>query len=303
MNFCTPKEIVANSLQTWVGKSQLTLLNTLALGILAGAYIAFGAEGSTMATHDLSGIGLGRFLAGVIFATGLMLVVICGAELFTGNVLIWVGVLERKIPVSAMLRNWFWVYVGNFIGSLLIVYLMHASGLWSFDNNLYGAAALKIAVSKVNLSFSEAFVRGILCNWLVCLAVWMTFASKDVIGKIFGIFFPIMLFVTSNFEHCIANMYYLPAGLMAKTLPAVVEASKLGAKVDTLTIQSLFANNLLPVTLGNIVGGVFFVGTYYWFCYLRSSQNATAAATETESSAPSLAPTLAPTLAHAIEKN
>ncbi len=293
MNFCTPKEIVANSLQTWVGKSRLSLFNTLALGILAGAYIAFGAEGSTMAVHDLPGVGLGRVLAGILFATGLMLVIVCGAELFTGNVLIWVGVLERKIPVEAMLRNWSLVYVANFIGSLLIVYLMYASGLWSFNNSLYGAAALKIAVSKVNLSFTEAFVRGILCNWLVCLAVWMTFASKDITGKIFGIFFPIMLFVTSNFEHCIANMYYLPAGLMAKTLPAVVEASKLGAKVDTLTIQSILANNLLPVTLGNIVGGLVFVGTYYWFCYLRSTQCAATGTTED----------LAPALAPIMEKN
>jgi formate transporter len=187
-------------------------------------------------------------------------------------VLIWIGVLQKRITLATMLRNWFWVYTGNFLGSILLAYMMYASGLWSYNNYLHGAYALKIAIGKVNLTFYEAFIRGILCNWIVCLAVWMAYAAKDISGKVWGIFFPIMLFITSAFEHSVANMYYLTAGLLAKTVPAIVEASHLGTKVDTLTLQSMFGN-LLPVTLGNIVGGALFVGSYYWFCYMRCNDN------------------------------
>jgi formate transporter len=272
MNYCTPKEITHNTLETGLKKAKLPISSMLALGMLAGAYIAFASESSTMAMHDITSVGFARFLAGVVFSTGLMLVVICGGELFTGNVLIWIGVLQKRITLATMLRNWFWVYTGNFLGSILLAYMMYASGLWSYNNYLHGAYALKIAIGKVNLTFYEAFIRGILCNWIVCLAVWMAYAAKDISGKVWGIFFPIMLFITSAFEHSVANMYYLTAGLLAKTVPAIVEASHLGAKVDTLTLQSMFGN-LLPVTLGNIVGGALFVGSYYWFCYMRCNDN------------------------------
>ena len=272
-NYYTPKEIVQNALETGMNKAQLSLANMLLLGILAGAYIAFGAEGSTLAMHDIPSLGFGRFLAGVIFATGLMMVVICGGELFTGNVLLWVNYLERKISLAMMLRNWFWVYIGNSIGAILLAYLMDGSGLWGYHNYLNGAYALDIAIGKVNLSFTEAFIRGILCNWLVCLAVWMAYAAKDIAGKVLGIFFPIMLFVTSSFEHSVANMYYLAAGLLAKNYPQIVAASGAGAKIDTLSVYSVIVNNLVPVTLGNIVGGAIFVSSFYWYCYLRSGKN------------------------------
>lgn len=281
-NYHAPKEIVSCSCEAGVTKSQLTTTNMVALGILAGVYIAFAAEGSTMAIHDMTSVGLSRFLCGAIFAIGLMMVVICGAELFTGNVLMWIGVLERKITAASMLRNWFWVYLGNFIGSVLLAYLMDFSGLWLYDNGLNGAAALKIAAAKMSLSFGEAFARGILCNWLVCLAVWMGMAAKDITGKIWGIFFPIALFITSNFEHSVANMYYLSAALLAKANPALVEAAHLGNKIDIITFQAMFAN-LVPVTLGNIVGGAFFVGGYYWFCYLRQPQPVFSPAKNTKS--------------------
>ncbi len=267
MNFFTPKELVKNCLDTATVKAQLSISKMLVLGMLAGAYIAFAAEGSTMAVHDLSSIGMGRFLAGVIFATGLILVVICGAELFTGNVLLWAGVLEGEIQFPAMLRNWFWVYIGNFWGALLLAYLMNASGLWFYNNGLYGAAVIKTAVAKVNLTFGEAFARGILCNWLVCLAVWMSYAAKDLTGKILGIFFPIMLFITSAFEHSVANMYYLSAGLLAKADPLLLSASNVGSKISSLTPYAMLVGNLLPVTLGNIVGGALLVGSLYWFVY------------------------------------
>ncbi|HWR07069.1 formate/nitrite transporter family protein [Sporomusa sp.] len=269
-NYCTPKEITQNTLEIGLIKSKMDITKMVLLGVLAGAYIGFGAEGSTMATHDIPILGLSRFLGGAIFATGLMMVIICGAELFTGNVLITIGVLERRVSVATMLQNWFWVYGGNLVGSLLVAYFMYASNLWSFNNSLHGAYVLKIAVGKVSLTFYEAFIRGIMCNWLVCLAVWMAYSAKDIAGKVLGIFFPIMLFVTSNFEHSVANMYYLAAGLLAKNVPALAEASHLGAKLNTLNLETILLGNLLPVTLGNIVGGALFVGSYYWFCYLRN---------------------------------
>lgn len=280
-NYCTPKEITQNTLEVGLVKSRLDITRMMLLGVLAGAYIGFGAEGATMATHDIPSLGLGRFLAGAIFATGLMMVIICGAELFTGNVLITIGVLEKRVSLFTMLQNWFWVYGGNLIGSLLVAYFMYASNLWSFNNSLHGAYVLKIAVGKVSLTFYEAFIRGIMCNWLVCLAVWMAYSAKDIAGKVWGIFFPIMLFVTSNFEHSIANMYYLAAGLLAKSVPALAEASHLGAKLNLLNPETIILGNLLPVTLGNIVGGAFFVGSYYWYCYLRTPGAAPAAAAET----------------------
>ena len=269
MNYCTPKEIASTALQAVVRKSQLSVAYMLVLGILAGAYIGFAAEGSTMAMHDITSVGAGRFLAGVIFSTGLMLVLICGAELFTGNVLLCIGCLKHKISLQLMFWNWFWVYLGNLAGSVLLAYMMDASGLWSYNHYLHGAYALKIAVAKVNLSFGEAFTRGILCNWLVCLAVWMAYAAKDIAGKVWGIFFPIMLFITSSFEHSVANMYYLTAGLLLKRDPVIVAASGLADQAESLHITGVIMNNLLPVTLGNIIGGVVFVGSCYWYCYLK----------------------------------
>lgn len=272
VNYYTPHEIPEVACTAVVNKSQFSIAKMLILGILAGAYIGFAAEGSTMAMHDVGSVGAGRFLAGVIFSTGLMLVVIGGAELFTGNVLLCMGYFEKKISIMSILRNWFWVYLGNLIGSVLLAYMMDASGLWSYNNHLHGAYALKIAISKVNLSFGEAFVRGILCNWLVCLAVWLAYAAKDVAGKVWGIFFPIMLFITSAFEHSVANMYYLTAGLLLKDDLLVVATGGLGEKIQSLQVMTVIMNNLLPVTLGNIIGGGIFVGSAYWYCYLKENK-------------------------------
>jgi formate/nitrite transporter len=285
MDFWTPKEVCANSVQTWQTKANLSIDKMMALGILAGAYIAFGAEGSTMVTHDIAVVGVARLVSGAVFATGLIMVVIAGAELFTGNVLITIGALHGSVSVGKLLRNWFWVYVANFVGSLIVAYLMYLSGLWTVNNSLVGASVLKIAVGKTSLGFTAAVARGIFCNWLVCLAVWMAFAGKDVISKIFGIFFPIMLFVASNFEHSVANMYYIPAGIFAKNLPAVVAASKLGEQVDILTWRNFLVVNLLPVTIGNIIGAALFVACFYWFAYLRGVTGAPVAAAPAEKAA------------------
>lgn len=278
-NFLTPAEIASSTVEVSMKKVKLSTAQMLLLGMLAGAFIAFAAEGSNMAAFNLFAkaetYGLGKALAGAIFGTGLMLVLLAGGELFTGNTLIVVGVLQGKIKISKMLRNWFFVYLGNFIGSVLIAYMMVQAGLFNSGANGLGAITIKIASYKVGLSFMSAFYLGIMCNWLVCLAVWMSYGAKDVVGKIFAIFFPIWLFITSGFEHSIANMYYIPAGILAKTNPAWAEASQLTAEqLSKLNWGTFFVNNLIPVTLGNIIGGVLFVGGIYWYVYLKNKKDA-----------------------------
>jgi len=261
-----------------IGKSKvnLSISQMLLLGILAGAFIGFGSELATIASYDMPeylGEGFTKVIFGSLFSVGLMLVIIAGAELFTGNNLILIKVLSREGKLSSMLKSWFWVYTANFIGSLLLVWIMFGTGLWKTGNFAAGAKALAIANGKVNLTYWEAFTRGIGCNWLVCLAVWMSVASKDIIGKIFGIFFPIMAFVASGFEHCVANMYFIPMGLLLKGNASLVATAGLANKLGNLTIKGLFINNLVPVTLGNIIGGTIFVSTAYWLVYLKKTKN------------------------------
>lgn len=275
----TPKEIVTATIETGIKKVKTKPLNQFILGILAGAFIAFASEGSNMAAFNLFAkpetYGLGKALAGVVFATGLMLVIIAGGELFTGNTLITIGVLEKKIKLKDMLSNWFFVYLGNFVGALFIAYMMNMSGLFNSGDNMLGGITLKIAAYKTHLTFSQAFYLGIMCNWLVCIAVWMSYGAKDIIGKCFAIFFPISLFITSGFEHSIANMYYIPAGILAKSNASWVEASGLTAeKLAHLNWSTFITKNLVPVTIGNIVGGVILVAGVYWFTYYKNSENA-----------------------------
>lgn len=278
MNYLVPQEIAAGAAKTAGVKAGLASGKTVILGFLAGAFIAFGAEASTTVAHDLPGVGLARLVSGMVFSTGLMMVMIAGAELFTGNVLVWMGVLERKVSLFAMLRNWVLVYFSNFAGALAVVFFMNLSGLWAMNNNLVGAYAIKIATGKCALSFTSALVLGLFCNWLVCMAVWMSWASKDIVGKVFAIFFPITLFVASNFEHSIANMYYIPAGILAKENPAALAASHMADKVGVLNWSNFFTHNLIPVTIGNIIGGALFVATLYWFAYLRGAKHRAAEA-------------------------
>lgn len=277
--YLTPKEIVTATIETGIKKVKTKPLNQFILGILAGAFIAFASEGSNMAAFNLFAkpetYGLGKALAGVVFATGLMLVIIAGGELFTGNTLITIGVLEKKIKLKDMLSNWFFVYLGNFVGALFIAYMMNMSGLFNSGDNMLGGITLKIAAYKTHLTFSQAFYLGIMCNWLVCIAVWMSYGAKDIIGKCFAIFFPISLFITSGFEHSIANMYYIPAGILAKSNASWVEASGLTAeKLAHLNWNTFITKNLIPVTIGNIVGGVILVAGVYWFTYYKNSENA-----------------------------
>ncbi len=273
LGFMIPEEILEKFRHISKSKIKLPIYKMLLLGFLAGAYIAFGAQLATMVGHDASkflGVGFAKFLFGSVFSVGLMLVVIGGAELFTGNNLIVVGVLTKKATWSGLFRNWFWVYIANFIGSIVVVYLMFYTDLWKTNNFGVGTFALKIGLAKVHLTWTEAFTRAILCNWLVCLACWMAISAKDIIGKIFAIYFPIMAFVASGFEHSVANMYFVPMAIMLKGQSPLVLASGVSSDMlSGLTWNNFIVHNLIPVTLGNIVGGALLVATIYVLIYWK----------------------------------
>lgn len=263
----TTGEILEKVSDSAVAKAEGKTVRLLIWAVLAGAYIAFGAQASQMVSFNLladpDSLGLGRLVSAAVFPVGLMMVVLCGAELFTGNCLMLIGALDRKIRISGMLRNWVLVYLGNFAGALLVVALMKGTGLWETGSGLLGASVIRTAHAKVELSFGQAFVRGILCNWLVCLAVWMSTGARETVSKIFAIWFCIGLFVISGFEHSIANMYFIPAGIAAAADSTMAQLS--GCDVSVLSTGNFLIRNLLPVTLGNILGGGLFVGLVYWF--------------------------------------
>lgn len=267
----SPKEIAQNYIATGVAKTKYPAVKMILLGVLAGMFIALAGVGATIAPATVATASLAKFLGAAIFPAGLAMVLLAGSELFTGNCLIVISVLEKEAKLTAMLKNWLFVYIGNFIGSILIAALTVYSGTFSLFGDAAAVSVIKTAVAKVSMTFTDAMLRGILCNFLVCIAVWMSFAAKDVAGKITGLFFPIMLFVLSGYEHSIANMYYIPAGLFASTNSAYMSAynGAGGAGTSALTWGSLFIKNLIPVTLGNIIGGVVLVGMGYWFIYLR----------------------------------
>lgn len=271
MSAATPKEILNKLSDTAVTKAGGSTRTLILMAILAGAYIAFGGFASTMASYNLIAdpdtFGLGKLVSGCVFPIGLMLVVLCGAELFTGNCLMVIGLSDRRISVGAMLRNWGIVYIGNFIGAMIVVLMVTYAAPLDSSGGLLGAIMVKTAIGKVSMDFGKALVLGILCNWLVCLAVWMATGAKETISKIFSIFFIIMAFVVSGFEHSIANMYFIPAGLIVSANDAYVQL--LGLDPSGLTVGSFLINNLLPVTIGNIIGGSVFVGMMYWLIHKK----------------------------------
>jgi formate/nitrite transporter len=241
--------------QVGVKKATLPVVQTVALGLLAGAFIAFGAMYATLAlTGNGLGFGPSRMLGGLAFSLGLILVVVGGAELFTGNNLIVMAWAEGKVTSPQLLRNWGLVYLANMAGAFGSVLLVHWSGALMLAGGAVAETAVRTAEAKVALGFAEAFFRGILCNVLVCLAVWLCFAAHDVGSKVLAIVFPISAFVALGFEHSIANMYLIPIGWLAGSA--------------TVTLAG-FAANLVPVTLGNVVGGGVFVAAVYWLVYLR----------------------------------
>lgn len=263
----TPAEMEKRVEQASIRKANLSWLSLLMLSLLAGTFIAIAAEFYTVVTFDSNiSVGFTRLIGGICFSVGLILVIVAGAELFTGNNLVVIGFASGIVNYKQVLKNWVFSYLGNFIGSISVVFLMYLTNLWKMKNFLLGAKIVQIAADKTNLTFLEGFSRGVLCNALVCLAVWLCFSARSVIGKIWAIIFPITAFVASGFEHSIANMYFIPMGLLLKTNPNILKAlneSFPSTTLDNLTLYG-FAGNLFSVTLGNIIGGAIMVGVVYW---------------------------------------
>jgi formate/nitrite transporter len=290
-NFAPPAELSKAFINIGKAKATNTVAKLFVLGILAGVFIGFAAHlATTVATGPWPGFfGLKKFFIGGVFSVGLMLVMIPGSELFTGNNMMTIALFNKDITFGQMMRNWVIVYAGNFVGSVLLAWIIAAStGLLAGD---IGTTAINIAYGKVSaggeMHTSWYFFRAIGCNWLVCLAVMMAVAAKDIAGKVLAIFFPIMAFVTSGFEHCVANMYFIPAGIFAKAFDgAVAGTGKSAEALAGLNWTSMWTGNLLIVTAGNIVGGAVLCGIVYWWCFVRGSkqvQEAAAAAPATQS--------------------
>jgi formate transporter len=279
----SPKEMAGKAVAVGVRKANLTFGRTFALAMLAGAFIAMGAcfFATVITGVPAELIGPARLIGGLAFCLGLILVVVGGAELFTGNILIVMAMLSGKVSFARMIRNWAIVYAGNLVGSLLIVALAYFAWQWKMGDCAVGATAYSCAAKKLSLPFVTAFCSGILCNVLVCLAVWLCYGARSVAGKIIAIIFPITAFVALGFEHSVANMYFIPYGmLLAKTgdftgSPAAAHVLAKYAQ-SMFTVPNFLVNNLIPVTLGNIVGGGLFVGAVYWFAYLRGESEETA---------------------------
>ena len=249
-------------------KCTRSAVSTFLLAILAGAMIAFAGAGTNTAAHNAATVGTAKLICGLLFPFGLAMVILMGAELFTGTCLIVISVLEKKARLSGMLKNWIIVYLGNFVGALLVSAGCVWSGQFNFSDGGLAAYTIRLAVGKCNLAFSDALIMGIACNVLVCLAVLCAMTAKDTTGKILGGFVPVVLFVLCGFEHSVANMYYVPAGLFAVSIP---EYAGLVADLDLsrLTWSNFLFHNLVPVTLGNIIGGSC-IGILLWLAHKRT---------------------------------
>jgi formate transporter len=266
-----PVEMARRAEDVGVQKANAPAMTTFMLAVLAGGFIALGAMFATTVSTGTTSVwpfGVARVLTGLVFCLGLILVVVGGAELFTGNNLIVMAWASRKVTTGQLIRNWTIVYAGNFVGSFGMAILVYASGQYHSASGGVGTTALSIAETKVGLDFIQAFALGILCNILVCLAVWLSLSARSAIDKIAAILFPITAFVAAGFEHSVANMYFIPMGLLIKNAdPGFVKTT--GLIISDLSLGSFIFNNLFPVTLGNIVGGSIFVATVYWMIFLR----------------------------------
>jgi formate transporter len=267
-----PQEMAQKAQAAGISKATLPFLSLFALAVLAGAFVALGSmfATTTIAASSPLPYGVVRLLFGLVFCLGLILVVIGGAELFTGNILIVMAWAGRKVSICALLRNWLVVYVGNFIGALGTAGLIFLGKQYAAGDGSVGEVALKMAIGKVNLGFVQALALGMLCNALVCLAIWLTYSARSVADKILAIIFPVSAFAAAGFEHSIANMYFISYALLIKSFdPAFAAAHQIG--LSSLTWSAFFLKNLLPVSLGNILGGSVLVAAMYWFIYLRKN--------------------------------
>ena len=273
MDALTPPEMFEKACAIGVKKASTSWQSLLPLSLLAGSYIAFGAIFASVVAVGMPGewpFGFMRLIQGFVFSIGLILVVIGGAELFTGNSLMIIAWVQKKISLLNLLINWLIVYLGNFIGSITIVFFILLSREYRVANGQLGSIMLSTANAKVQYGFVQALFLGILCNIMVCLAVWLTYSGRSTIDKILSIIFPITFFIAAGFEHSVANMYIIPLGLILKSFDPAFVAS-LNLDLASLTWNSFLLNNLLPVTLGNIIGGAFFVGLIYAWAYRKLS--------------------------------
>lgn len=274
--FFTPKEITEKYIAASETKCKMPLGKTIGKSIMAGMMIAMGGACSNVAVHSIANVGVARLVAGCVFPVGLMMVILLGAELFTGNCLMVMGVLDKKITVAQFVKALILVYIGNFIGGFLTALTMYLSGQFNYSAGGLGAYTIKVAFGKVSVTPVQGIASGILCNILVCAAVLMAMSSKDVTGKLLASFFVILPFVTGGFEHCVANMYYISAGLLAKANPQYVEAAAelYGlTNLSALSIKGFLVNNLIPVTIGNIIGGSLCLGFPMFFWNYKESKS------------------------------
>ena len=271
MNMFTPAEAAENYAKASMGKAKLPCAKALLLSFLAGMLIAFPGAVSNMATYGLENNSVIRIISGLLFAFGLGMVILSGAELFTGNTLMTMGLLDKRISFGGMLRNWGIVYVGNFLGTLAVAFIVARFGWIGAGEGALAAFSMKVAVGKMTMPFQNAFFMGILCNILVTLGVMFSLSAKDVTGRILGAYTPVAFFVICGFNHSIADMFYCALGLFAKAQYGELAAAA-GVAVDKLTWGSYFMGNMLPVTLGNLIGGVF-VAVIFWYSYLRGNKH------------------------------
>jgi len=270
-----PAEMASKARTLGIKKANMDFLSTFALAVLAGAFIALGCIFFTV-SQTTGGVaipwGVSRVIGGITFSLGLVLVIVGGAELFTGNNLIIMAWASRQLSTWRVVRNWGIVYVGNLCGAVATALFVFLGQHYTMDKGAVGLTALNIGLGKVNLGFVQAIILGILCNAMVCMAVWLTYSARTVLGRVAAIIFPISGFVAAGFEHCVANMYFIPYAIMVKADASDSFWQNIGttaASYSHLTWGSFFARNLIPVTIGNMIGGVFFVALVYWVIYLR----------------------------------
>jgi formate transporter len=266
-----PADMARKAEEVGAAKAAQSAANTFALGVLAGAFIAMGAIFATTVTAGGASLpyGVTRLVAGLAFSLGLILVVVAGAELFTGNNLIVMAWASRRVSTGRLLHNWALVYAGNLVGSLATAGILFEAKQYTFGKGAVGEQALAIAAGKTGLGFAQAIALAILCNALVCLAVWLCYSARSTADKILSIVPPIAAFVAAGFEHSVANMFFIPMGLLVKTDHAFVAVHAAPPGLGDLTWSRFLWANLLPVTIGNVIGGALMVGAVYWFVYLR----------------------------------
>jgi formate transporter len=275
-----PPEMARRAEQIGVGKAGMAAANMFALAVLAGAFIALGAIFATTVGAGGTNVpyGVGRLLAGLAFSLGLILVVVAGAELFTGNNLIVMAWASKRVSTARLLRNWAIVYAGNFVGAIATAGILFLGKQYEFGKGAVGENAVAIATGKTNLGFVQAIALGAFCNALVCLAVWLCYSARTTTDKVLAIVPPIAAFVAAGFEHSVANMFFIPMGLFVKANRTFMAAHPGPPGVQHLTWGRFLGANLVPVTIGNIVGGALMVGAIYWFVYLRGREEEQAGA-------------------------